>query len=607
MHSPLFRIAGVVFIGCAFLINAVPSKSQEKAEPEIVRLTYAHGEVKFSPGTNGRPNLATDWIAAPAGMTLEAGDTLATEDGRAVMEFEDGSAVYLAGHSVLQFGKLQIKGGATISQLTLLAGVATFDHASNGNDLLVVATPATKLSTHKSEAFRLDSTLNGTIVRAVDLPLTVDEQDGAKSGLAPRQAVAYINGLRIPVQGPMADPEKDPWDEWVDAQRLERASAIKKGLEESALKEPIPGLAQLAETGHFFDCPPYGKCWEPNSKPGRTGGAPAESAQAEPEAAASAAPSATGPRSFVINKTLVNRCPLEAWTYSVGRPSRPGRLSAKEPETTFTVATPWSSCFAGSWVADGCWPRTDDRFNESLGLRAWPPPYCARQRLVYVVGRRHHHRTCRITHTPRGIGMVPRHPLDRKGEPPINAKSGIFTLTLGKDGLQAKFTPPPSNSVHWENSLPKAFSSEQNLMASAARVAPPVIQGSMIRVIPDSELGMYAPQLSKVDDKDIRYDYKTGNFVATRTLGTPVDGIGGKNAAGTTVVAHVGSNGVTGGVTGHSGGFFGGLSGNSAGHGGSGSFGGSSGGGHASGGSSAGSSSGGSSSSGSAGGGGGHH
>jgi hypothetical protein len=113
----------------------------------------------------------------------------------------------------------------------------------------VVATPATKLSTHKSEVFRLDSTLNGTIVRAVDLPLTVDEQDGTKSGLAPRQAVAYINGLRIPVQGPMADPEKDPWDEWVDAQRLERASTIKKGLEESGLKKPIPGLAQLAETG----------------------------------------------------------------------------------------------------------------------------------------------------------------------------------------------------------------------------------------------------------------------------------------------------------------------------------------------------------------------
>jgi hypothetical protein len=83
-----------LFIGCAVLANAIPSKSQEKAEPQLVRITYTHGEVKFSPGKNGRPSLETDWMAAPAGMTLEEGDSLATEDG------EDGSTVYLADRPV---------------------------------------------------------------------------------------------------------------------------------------------------------------------------------------------------------------------------------------------------------------------------------------------------------------------------------------------------------------------------------------------------------------------------------------------------------------------------------------------------------------------------
>jgi hypothetical protein len=606
MHSPFFRVAGVVFIGCAVLANAIPSKSQEKAEPQLVRITYTHGAVKFSPGKNGRPNLQTDWMAAPTGMTLEEGDTLATEDGRAVMEFEDGSTVYLAEHSVLQFGKLQIKGGATTSQLTLLTGIATFDHTSNGSDVLLVATPATKLSTNKTEVFRLDSTLNGTFVRAVDLPLTVDEKDGRKSTLAPGRAVAYVDGFRILMKGPMAHPEKDPWDQWVDAQRLERAAATKKGLEESGLKEPIPGLAQLAETGHFFDCPPYGKCWEPNEKPATTTRAAAEALQAEPQAAAPAAPNATEPQNFVINKTLVNRCPLEAWMYSVGRPSKPGLLAANEPEETFTIATPWSSCFAGSWVLDGCW-RGTHQFDGFPAFDPWPP-YCGRERLVYVVGRRHKHPPCRIVHTPHDIGIVPRHPLDRKGAPPLNAKAGIFTLALEKDGLQAKFDPPPGNGVHWESSLPKAFSSDQTLMASATRVAPPVIQGTMMRMIPGDELRLSAAQPTKVDEKDIRYDYKTGNFVVTRMPTAAVDGTESKGTSGTTVVAHVGSNGVTGGVTGHSGGWFGGSSSGSHGSAG-GSAGGSSGGGHASGGgSSGGSSSGGSASSGgSSGGGGGHH
>jgi hypothetical protein len=607
MRSPFFRVAGVVFIGCAVLANAITSKSQEKAEPQLVRITYTHGAVKFSTGKNGHPNLQTDWMVAPAGMTVEQGDTLATEDGRAVMEFEDGSTVYLAEHSVLQFGKLQIKGGATTSQLTLLTGIATFDHTSNGNDVLVVATPATKLSTNKNEVFRLDSTLNGTFVRAVDLPLTVEEKDGGKSTLAPGRAVAYVDGFRILMRGPMAHPEKDPWDQWVDAQRLERAAAIKKGLEESGLKEPIPGLTQLAETGHFFDCPPYGKCWEPNEKPATTTGAAAEALQAEPQAVAPAAPTTTEPRNFVINKTLVNRCPLEAWMYSVGRPSRPGLLAANEPEETFTIATPWSSCFAGSWVLDGCWRESYDRYNQLPPLDAWPP-YCGRQRLVYVVGRRHKHPPCKIAHTPHGIGLVPRHPLDRKGEPPINAKNGIFTLALEKGGLQAKFDPPPSNGVHWESGLPKAFSSDQTLMATATRVAPPVIQGSMMRMIPGDELSLSAAQPSKMNDKNIQYDYKTKNFVATPAPGAPVDRIGSKATSGTSVVAHVGSNGVSGAVTGRSGGWFGGSP--SGGHGGGGSSGGGSGGGgHASGGgSSGGSGSGGSASSGaSSAGGGAHH
>jgi FecR protein len=579
MHSPFLRVAAVVFIGCAVLANAIPSKSQEKAEPQLVRITYTQGAVKFSPGKNGHPNLQTDWMVAPAGMTLEEGDTLATEDGRAVMEFEDNSTVYLAEHSVLQFGKLQMKGGATTSQLTLLTGIATFDHTSNGNDVLVVATPATKLSTNKNELFRLDSTLNGAFVGAVDLPLTVDEKDGRKSTLAPGRAVAYVDGFRILMRGPMAHPEKDPWDQWVDAQRLERAAAIKKGLEESGLKEPIPGLAQLAETGHFFDCPPYGKCWEPNAKPGTTGGA--EALQAEPQAAAPAAPATTQPRNFVINKTLVNRCPLEAWMYSVGRPSRPGLLAANEPEETFTIATPWSSCFAGSWVLDGCL-RGTYQFDGYPAFDPWPS-YCGRERLVYVVGRRHKHPPCKIAHTPHGIGIVPRHPLDRKGDPPINAKSGIFTLALEKNGLQGKFDAPPGSGVHWESSLPKAFSSDQTLMASATRVAPPVIQGTMMRMIPGDELSLSASQPSKAQDKNIRYDYKTKNFVATRTPGAPVDGIGSKGTSGMTVVAHVGSNGVSGGVTGRSGGWFGGsFSSGHAGGGAGGSSGGSNGGGHGS-------------------------
>ena len=34
-------------------------------------------------------------------------------------------------------------------------------------------------------------------------------------------------------------------------------------LKASGLSAPIPGMADMEGKGHFFDCEPYGKCWEP--------------------------------------------------------------------------------------------------------------------------------------------------------------------------------------------------------------------------------------------------------------------------------------------------------------------------------------------------------
>ena len=41
----------------------------------------------------------------------------------------------------------------------------------------------------------------------------------------------------------------------------------------SGLTSPIPGLAELKGQGTFFDCAPYGTCWEPKSsqRPRMTG------------------------------------------------------------------------------------------------------------------------------------------------------------------------------------------------------------------------------------------------------------------------------------------------------------------------------------------------
>lgn len=575
------------------LIYPTHSNSQERSEPQLVRVIYAQGEVKFSPGKNGRPDLGTDWMSADTGLTIEEGYSLATEQGRAQVEFENGSVVYLAERSVLQFDKLQMKAGVTTTKLDLLTGTASVAHVSKGQDLMTLITPTMNMHSNHAFILRMDSTLNGTVVRALDTKtLCVEGSQKKQSELQPGETLAFVEGFRFRLKGPIGNAESDAWDKWVEAQRMERSVAIKKGLEESGLNEPIPGLADLANNGHFFDCPPYGRCWEANPQP------PVEALTAAPGelgGAGSAAVASNGPRSFVINRTLIDRCPMETWMYSVGRPSRPGLLAANEPEETFKISSfPWSSCFAGAWLVDSCWNVAGfmgfdgfPSFDADAGYFGYAR-YCP-HRMIYVVGHRHRRPPCKIVHTRHGLGFVPRHPLDQKGKPPINAKNGIFVLALGKNGIEGKFEPVPAKGLQWEVNPPKEFSSERNLLARAAKVTPPVIEGRMIRIASNPAQVTAAIQASKQEENTIVYDYKSRNFVQPRSsaTGTGADA-GSRSSSAPVVIAHVGSHGVSGGVTGHDGGGWSGSSGggSAGGRGAGGSSSGVSSGGHAGGGSS---------------------
>ena len=97
----------------------------------MVWVNHAEGDVKFSPGHKGKPELGKNWIEANVGQVMEDGYTLVTEKGRAEIEFEDGSVIYLAEHSALEFNALLAKGDATSTTLSLLTGTATIAHASD--------------------------------------------------------------------------------------------------------------------------------------------------------------------------------------------------------------------------------------------------------------------------------------------------------------------------------------------------------------------------------------------------------------------------------------------------------------------------------------------
>jgi hypothetical protein len=578
MRLPLFR---TTLSSCFFLIllNANPSLAQ-----------HAQGEVKFSPGTKGKPALlADDWRPAETGLTIEQGYTLATENGRAIVEFENGSMVYLDEHSVLQFQKMQISDNGSTTNLTLLTGTATIAHVSQGQDQIAVTTPTNYFRSQGNIALRIDSLLNGTIVRPVDTTLEIKN---TQPNLNPGETLADVDGYRFRLQ-PTELPAEDDWDKWVAAQRADRDANIKEGLAASGLGEPIPGLVDLVQNGHFFDCPPYGKCWEPNEESTEAQGT--EVPQAQGQQPPSAPPGKIRPKQPPVpfDVTLLTRCPILAWRYNLLRMDPFSKLD----QTLAMESFPWSGCFTGRW-------------------------YFRNHRPVYVIGHRHHHphHPCWTVHTAHGLSIIPRSPLDRKGQPPANAKYGTFVLARDKNGVHGSFDPaPPSGNQHWQTSVPKSFAQERALMVGIPKVSAPVIQGRMVTMAGGAANVAKAIQAASRPENVVPYDYQSKNFVAPRDSRFPG---ASQSGAGPVVVAHVGSHGVSSGPTAHGGAGFGGSSGGGhaggasssgsggGGHSGGGSSGGAGGGGHAGGGSSSGGGGGastGSAGGGSAAGGGSHH
>ena len=69
--------------------------------PQIVRLSYVEGDVRVARGKEAEkqlenvPGEATGWEQAVANLPLQTGYSLVTGTGRAEIEFEDASVVYL--------------------------------------------------------------------------------------------------------------------------------------------------------------------------------------------------------------------------------------------------------------------------------------------------------------------------------------------------------------------------------------------------------------------------------------------------------------------------------------------------------------------------------
>jgi hypothetical protein len=563
-------------LSLVFLTFSLPATSMLGSSPEIpppqtydqiVRLSLVEGDVRVLRGKDAKH--ATDgseWGQATANLPLETGFSLVTGKGRAEIELEDASTVYLGENSVLTLNELTSTAGVPRTDMTLVSGTATIHvKPETLHESFVFRTPTDMLTIRYPEKayLRVNSYLDAMAVTPqadLDLIHGLETQRQEKG-----KTITFRQGRLMIPETTDATDEFAEWNTWTANRIAIQSAAMEATMKEAGLTAPIPGLAELKDQGTFFACAPYGTCWEPKNgwvsqEAGQQQSDPhtvsvealrqekrsANSAQGSTKVASPAAIVRTDDDYFPCSPDLIRR------PYPNGAPYD------------------WAVCHAGSWIQRN-------------------------RHYVWVAGTKtHHHCPVRWVQYEGKKGYVPLHPHDVAGKPPLNLKHGVFeTGKKNEPAHQVAFNA--ATNVKVLSGTPKEFL--KPYYPSISRAEAPRLEAHMVK----DHSGIAGDNNIKPTGTPIRFDHKSDSFVLAtqvaqgsktamvtehfggRSDGSSMRGGGGFSSGGSGFsggASHSSSSGGGGG----GGGFHGGGGSFSGGGGGGGSHGGGGGGGTSSGG-----------------------
>jgi hypothetical protein len=390
--------------------------------PQIVRVSLVEGDVRIARGIENKRNKNAAWEEAEADLPIESGYSLVTgTDGRAEIEFEDASTMYLGENSVLHFNDLTTRAGVPHSEVALLSGTATLHiRPYVTGEVFLLRTPTDNMITKYPGIanIRISSYTDGTALTSMgqgELRIYGAQQQP----LTPGQTLYFKDSRRIMLAGPSHPPDFSAWDQWVETRHSAREKELAAVLKDSGLTSPIPGLAEMRGQGRFFACDPYGTCWEPtpasepkpvaeNSLPESDGNQGSSKALSQ-TAAATATPAKPTRQIGFVGKPMPNISASPFADMNVFWPCIPGDVRAMYLRGVAPVAYlqmqpwAWAVCHSGEWLYRG-------------------------NQYVWVAGKRHHHPPCHWVKSGRTIILVPTHPRDVKDQLPVNRTNPTFVV-----------------------------------------------------------------------------------------------------------------------------------------------------------------------------------
>jgi FecR protein len=444
-----------------------PAASPQQTYDQIVRLSLVEGDVRLSRGKAADKASGGDWGQATTGTPIETGFSLVTGKGRAEIELEDASTVYVGENSVLTFDELTATDGVPRTEVTLVSGTATLDvRPAFAGESFILKTPVGRVSVRYPNLnyLRVNSYLDAMALTPQDdanLHVGVTERKTAKGQTTIYDRTGQVVPTMAATMGSFTE-----WDGWVANRIAARDKAMSAAMKDAGLTSPVPGLTELASEGTFFACAPYGTCWQPTngwamseSTTNRTDAHELQqSGSAQPQLAQqqSANPYTVsvkdlrnaGPKA-VSRNALQNAGPtgILRTEYVDEFPCSPNqvrRLIGRDPLTGREMilrsdlvpnARPydWAVCHSGSWIQH-------------------------EHRYVWVAGtKRHHHCPVRWVQYGHTKGYVPLHPHDVAGKAPLNLKHGLFETSGHKGESVRQVAFDAGKQVKVLDGAPKEF------------------------------------------------------------------------------------------------------------------------------------------------------
>ena len=352
----------------------------DASHARIIRLSLVQGDVRFARDVHGDP-LTSDkaiWEGATLNLPIRQGYVLATDHGRAEVEFENGAMAFLAENTVLEFYDLSLEDGAKTTRLVLRQGTASFYVNPASEDYFSVTGGDFTVEADGRTGFRLDNFDDGSVV---------DVSKGRVSVLRKNKTTALVKGQSLSMRAGDNNsteiarlPENDDFDRWVAGREDAVATATAAAQQYVSSPGYSAGVADLYTYGSWYPVGGYGNCWRP---------------------------------------------------YGVGLGWSPfesgGWFSDPVFGSAFIGSQPWGwlPYHYGGWVFD---PFYGWLWSPGFGFAGGFGGFVPFRPVTGVF----------IKNPKTGLlGVVPVHPLDVKGKQPINLAKGVFPVTGGAVSTQA--------------------------------------------------------------------------------------------------------------------------------------------------------------------------